>query len=120
MNIRQDSATCNGNASQELVELLVILDSKSNVTGSDTALFVVTCGIASQLENLGTEVLEDGGKVHGGTSTHAGGVLALAKVTADTTNGELQTGLGRRGRALFLATASFSFSCLLREMTASM
>jgi hypothetical protein len=105
VNVRQDTSRRNRDASQELVELLVILHGKSNLTWRDTGLLVVASVVASEL-------LENGGEVHRSTGTHAGGVLALTKVTSDTTDGKLQTGLGRRGRALLLATASFSFSCL--------
>ena len=112
VDVRQNTSRRNRDSSQELVELLVVLYGKSNVTRRDTGLLVVAGGVASELEDLSTEVLENGGEVHRGASSHAGGVLALTKVTSDTTDGKLQTGLGRRGRALLLATASFSFSCL--------
>ena len=115
MNVGQDTSRRNRDSSQELVKLLIILYGKSNVTRYDTGLLVVTGGIASELEDLSTEVLENGGEVHRGTGTHAGSVLALTKVTSDTTDGKLQTSLGRRRRALLLATASFSFSCLSLE-----
>ena len=80
------------------------------MTGHDASLLVVAGGIASKLQDLGAEVLEDGGEVDGGASTHAGGVLSLSEVTSDTSDGELKSGLGRRGGALLLAAASFSFS----------
>ena len=122
MDVWQDTSRRNGDSSQELVELLVILHGKSNVARYDAGLLVIAGGVASELEDLSAEVLKNGGEVHRGTSTHAGGVLALTKVTSDTTDGELQTGLGRRGRALLLPTASLSFSssCLSRETFALM
>ena len=110
MDVGKDTATSDGDATEQLVQLLVVLDGKSKVTGHDTSLLVVAGGIAGELQDLGAEVLEDGGKVDGGAGTHAGGVLSLAKVTADTTDGELKSSLGRRGGALLLAAASFSFS----------
>jgi hypothetical protein len=112
VDVRQHTSRRNRNSSQELVQLLVILYGKSNVTRHDTGLLVITGGVASELEDFSAQVLENGGEIHWGTGTHAGSVLALTKVTTDTTDGKLQTGLGRRGRALLLATASFSFSCL--------
>ena len=111
MNVGQDTSRSNRDSSQELVELLVVLHGKSNVTRCDTGLLVVTGGVASELENLGTEILENGGEVHRGTGTHAGGVLALTKVTPDTTDGKLKSSLGRGRSALFFSAASFSFSC---------
>jgi hypothetical protein len=65
------------------------------VTGDDTGLLVVTGGVSSQLEDLSSEVLEDGGQVDGGTSSDTLGVVSLAKKTVDTSDGEGETGLGR-------------------------
>jgi len=110
VDVGEDSTTSNGDATEQLVQLLIILDGKGEMTRHDTSLLVVAGGIASKLQDLGTEVLEDGSEVDGSTSTHAGGVLSLAEVTADTTDGELKSSLGRRGGALLLAAASFSFS----------
>ena len=110
MDVGKDTATSDGDATEQLVQLLVVLDGKSKVTGHDTSLLVVTGSIAGQLQDLGAEVLEDGGEVDGSAGTHAGSVLSLAEVTADTTDGELKSSLGRRGGALLLAAASFSFS----------
>ena len=110
VDVGEDTTGGNGDTSKKLVELLVVLDGKSNVTGDDTALLVVAGGVAGELENLGTEVLEDGGEVDGGTGTHASGVLALTEVTSDTTDGELKSGLGGRAGGLLLTTASLSFS----------
>ena len=120
MNVGKNSASSDSHVAEQLVQLLVVLHGKSDVARHDAALLVVTGGVASELENLGTEVLENGGEVHRGASSHAGGVLALTKVTSDTTDGELQTGLGRRGRALLLSTASFSFSCRIQGTSSFM
>jgi len=53
----------------KLVQLLVVPDGQLQVSGNDTRLLVVTGGVTSQLENLGREVLQDGGEVDGGTGT---------------------------------------------------
>lgn len=63
------------------------------MTRDDTGLLVVAGGVTSQLEDLGGQVLQDGGEVDGGTSTDSGGVVAVAEVTVDTTDGELETSL---------------------------
>ena len=110
MDVGEDTTGGDGDAAEELVELLVVLDGEGDVAGDDAALLVVAGGVAGELEDLGAEVLEDGGEVDGGTGTHAGGVLALTEVTADTADGELQTGLGGRAGGLLGATASLSFS----------
>ena len=112
MNVGKHSASSNGDIAQELVEFFIILDGQRNVTGNDTALFVVTSSVAGKLENLGTEVLEDSGEVDRSTSSHASSELALTKVTSDTTNRELKSSLGGRSALLFSA-AALSFSCWL-------
>jgi len=110
VDVGKDTSRSDGDASQQLVELLVILDSEGDVAGHDAGLLVVAGGVAGELEDLGAEVLEDGREVDGGAGAHAGGVLALAEVTADTADGELKSSLGGRGGALLLAAASLSFS----------
>jgi hypothetical protein len=110
VNVGKDTSSGNGHSSQELVEFLVILDGKGNVTWYDAALLVITGGIAGKFQNLSAEVFEDRSEVDGCASTHAGGILSLSQIPSNTTHGELQTRLGRRCRALLLAASSFSFS----------
>ncbi len=110
MDVGEDTSRRNGDATEQLIQLLVVLNSKGDVAGYDASLLVVVGDIASKLQDLGAEVLKDGGEVDGGAGAHAGGVLSLADVMSDTADGELKSSLGRRGVALFLATASFSFS----------
>jgi hypothetical protein len=109
VDVGKNTSRGNGDTSKQLVELLVVLDGKGQVTGHDAALLVVTGSVTGKLEDLGAEVLEDGGEVNGGTGSHTGGVLALTEVTSYTADGELQSGLGRRAGLLLLAAASFSF-----------
>ena len=110
MDVGKHTARRDGDAAEQLVQLLVVLDGKGDVTGHDASLLVVTGGISGKLQDLSAEVLEDGGEVDGGAGAHAGGVLSLAEEAADTTDGELKPGLGRRASRLLLAAASFSFS----------
>ena len=110
MDVGKNSTAGDGNTSEQLVQLLIVLDGKGDVTGDDTSLLVVTGGIASKLEDLSAEVLENSGEVNGGTGSHAGGVLSLTEKTANTADGELQSSLGRRAGGLLFAAASFSFS----------
>ena len=60
-----------------LVELLVVLDSECDVPRHDPALFVVAGRISCELEDLGCEVLENGGEVDTCTDTNAGSVSTL-------------------------------------------
>ena len=43
--------------------LLIVADGELQVTGDNTLLLVVAGGVASKLEDLGSEVLEDCSKV---------------------------------------------------------
>lgn len=58
------------------------------MAGNDTGLLVVTGGVASQLEDLGGEVLKNRGEINGSAGTNALSVVALAKKTVNTTDGE--------------------------------
>lgn len=95
VDVGQDTTLGDGNVTQQLVQLLIVADGKLQMSGDDTGLLVVAGGVASQLENLGSEVLEDSGEVDGGTGTDTLGVVALAEQTVDTADGESQTSLGR-------------------------
>ena len=110
MNVGKDATRRNGDAAEQLVQFFVVLDGQGNVAGHNAALLVVSRGVASQLQDLGAQVLQDGSEVDGGASSHARGVLALTEVTTDTTDGELQTRLGGGGGALLVAAATLSFS----------
>jgi hypothetical protein len=111
VNVGQDTSSSNGDATKELVEFFVVLHGKSNVTRHNTALLVVAGSVTSEFQDLGTKVLQDSRKVDRCAGSHTGGVLALTKVTADTTDGELKTSLGRSRGGLFLSASSLSFSC---------
>jgi hypothetical protein len=110
VDVGQDTSRGNGDSSQQAVQFLVILHSKSDVTGDNTRLLVVTGGVSGKLQDFGAKVLKHSRKVDGGSGSHTGGVLSLTKVSSDTTDGELQTGLGRCSGALLFAAASLSFS----------
>lgn len=97
VNVGQDTTLGDGNMTQKLVQLLIVPDGKLQMTGDDTGLLIVAGGVASQLENLSSEVLEDGSQIDGSTGTDTLGVVTLAEQTVDTTDGESETSLGRTG-----------------------
>ena len=111
MDVGEDTAGSDGYTAQELVEFLVVADGKLHVAGDDAALLVVTGGVPGELEDLGGQVLEDSGEVHGGTGADTGSVAALLEETCDTSDGELKPGLGTAGCPLLASTATFAFSC---------
>ena len=112
VDVGEHTTGSDGGSAEELVELLVVADSKLNVAGSDAALLVVAGCVSGELEDLSAEVLKDGGHVDGGTASNAGGVAALLQVAGHTADRELKSCLGRAGSALslLLAASSFSFS----------
>ena len=64
------------------------------MTGDDPGLLVVTGGVSCQLEDLSSQVLHDCSKVDWGTGSNTLGIVALAEMTVDTADWELQTGTG--------------------------
>jgi hypothetical protein len=94
MDVGEDTTLSNGDVTEKLVQFLVIADSKLKMTGDDTGLLVITGGIASQLEDFSSEILENSSEVDGSTGTDTLSVVSLAEKTMDTTNGESQASLG--------------------------
>ena len=108
LDVGQNSTLGDGDAGQEFVQLLVIADGELQVTGDDPRLLVVTGGVSCQLENLGGEVLHDGGQVDWGTGTDTLGIVSFPQEPVDTSNRELETGTGAPGLALSLGFSSFT------------
>ena len=95
MNVGEDTTLGDGDVAEKLVQLLIVADGELEVTGDDTGLLVVARGVASKLEDLSSQVLENSGEVDGSAGTDTLGVVALAEKTVDTTDREGETGLGR-------------------------
>lgn len=108
LDVGQNSSLGDGDAGQELVQLFVVADGQLQVTGDDTGLLVVTCGVAGQLENFSGQILHDGGQVDGSAGSDALGVVALAQETVDSSDGELESGTGRASLGLGFCFASFA------------
>lgn len=103
MNVGEDTTLGNGDVTQELVQFLIVANGQLQMTRDDTGLLVVTSGVASQLENLSSQVFENGGEIDGSTGTNTLGVVTLAQQTVDTADGEGETGLGRAAGGVSLA-----------------
>jgi hypothetical protein len=95
VNVGKDTTLGDGNVTQKLVQLLVVPNGELKMTGNNTRLLVITSGVASQLENFGSEILKHGSKVDGSTSTDTLSIVALPEETVDTTDREGETSLGR-------------------------
>ena len=77
---------------EKFVEFLVVSDGEEDVSGDDSGLLVVLSGVSSKLEDLSSEIFEDSGEVDGGTSTNSFGVVGVSEESADSSDGELETG----------------------------
>ena len=77
VDVGENTAGSDGDAAEELVELFVVAHGELDVPRDDAGLLVVAGGVARELEDLGAEVLEDGGEVDRGAGADAGGVALL-------------------------------------------
>ena len=93
VDVGEHTTRRDGDFPEQLVQLLVVAHSQLDVAGDDAGLLVVTGGVASQLEHLSSEVLEDSGQVHRGAGAHARRVLSPLEVAADTRHRELEPSL---------------------------
>ena len=98
MDVGKDTALGDGDVSKELVQLLIVADGELEMARDDTGLLVVSSSVASEFENFGRKVLEDGSEVDRSAGTNTLGIVALAQQTVNTTDGERQTSLGRTAK----------------------
>ena len=94
MDVGEDTSSSDGGGVHQSVELLVVADGELDVAGDDSGLLVVLGGVSGELENLSCEVFEDGGEVHGGTSTDALSVAASLQEAGNSADWELESSLG--------------------------
>lgn len=100
MNIWQNTTLCNGDVSKKLVQLLVVSNGELQMSWNDTGLLVVSCCVASQLKDFGSQVLENGSQVHRCTSTDSLSVVALSEKSVNSTDWESETSLRRSSTAV--------------------
>src|SRR5689334_5560183 len=100
MDVGQHTAAGDGYTSEQLVQLLIVAHSQLDVTGSDARTLVIACSIASQLQNLGSQVLQHCTQVHGGTATDASTIATLTEEAGYTAYRELQTSACAAGLGL--------------------
>ncbi|KAJ8023361.1 histone H3, embryonic [Holothuria leucospilota] len=92
LDVGQDTSLCDGDAAEKFVQFLVVADGQLEMTGDDPGLLVVTGGVASQLEDFCSQVLQHCGQVHWGACSDPLCVVSLAEESVDTTYGELKSG----------------------------
>ena len=90
MDVRDYTSTCDG-ALDEGVELLISTDGQLKVARGDTLNLQILASIPSQLQNLSSQVLQDGSRVDGCSGTNTTICLSpLLKLAVDTANRELK------------------------------
>ena len=108
--VGEDASLSDGHSLEQLVQLLVVADGELEVAGVDPLFLVVAGSVAGQLQDLGREVLHDGGEIDWCPRSHSLGVVSLAEEAMYATDGELETGSGRAALGLGSGLASFSSS----------
>jgi hypothetical protein len=89
VDVRDDTAAGDRRL-DERVELLVTADRELQMPRRNALHLEVLGGVARKLKNLRGQVLQDGGRVHGGGRANAAlGGRARLKVAVDTANREL-------------------------------
>jgi len=106
VDVGQHAARRDGDAAEELVELVVVADGQDQVTRRDALLFVVAARVARELEHLGRHVLYDGGQVDRTAGAVALGEAHVPEGAADAGHREGEAGLGRLGHRLLLGLAA--------------
>ena len=107
LDVGQHSSLGDGHTRQKFVQLFVVTDGQLEMARVDSGLLVVTGSVSGQLENLSSEVFENGSEVDGGSSSDTLGIVTLAEHTVKTTDGELKTGT-RRARLGLSTRLGFS------------
>lgn len=79
LDVGQDTSLRDGNAGQQLVELFVVANGQLQVSRDDPSFLVVPGRVSCQLEHFGSQVLEYGRQVDGGTGTYSLRVVALSQ-----------------------------------------
>jgi len=106
MNVRNDTAAGDGGLDQR-VQLLVSSNGQMQMARSDSLHLEILGGITSQLEHLGSQVLQNGGRVDSGGGSHApmaGG--ALLQEAVDAAHWELEASPSTSGDHLGLGLAA--------------
>ena len=113
MDVGEDASLRDGDSAEELVQLLVVADGELDVPWDYARPLVVLGGVAGELEQLGGQVLEDGGEVDRGSRTDTLGVSPHAEESRHAADGELQTcpGGSRRFSSLLAHLELGFFTC---------
>ena len=110
LDVGEDTTLGDGDAAEELAELFIVSDGELKMSGNDSRLLVVSGSVASELDDLSGQILEDGGHVDGSTGTDSVSPVASSKHSVDSADGELETSSGRSGLLVLGGGLLLSFS----------
>lgn len=89
MDVRDDTTTSDGSLDQS-VKLFVTSDGEEQVSWRDSLHLKVLGGVTGQLQDLGSEVFEDGSAVDGRSGTDSAvGTHSRFQESMDSSDGEL-------------------------------
>ena len=71
LDVGENTTLSDRDARQQLVQFLVVADGQLKVTWNDASLLVVTSSVASELENLGRQILHDCGQIDRRSGTNS-------------------------------------------------
>lgn len=117
----EDSSLCDRNVTQQLIELIILTDGQEDMAGLDVLLPVDFGGMARHLQQLGRQILQDGGSVHSGRDIDPPMIASLFQIAIDsahwkddTCSGGLRDGLvGALLRFFALACLFIHFNIIL-------
>ena len=110
LDVGKDTTLSDGDSREELVQFLVITDGELEMSWDDSGLLVVTGGVTSQLEDLSSEVLEDGSQVDRSTSPHSLSIVSFSEESVDSAHRELESGPAGTALCLSLRLTAFAAS----------
>ena len=110
LDVGEDTTLSDGDSREKLVQLLVISDGKLQMSWDNSGLLVITSSIASQLEDLSSEVLEDGSQVDRSTSPHSLSIVSFSEESVDSAHRELESSPAGTALCLSLRLTAFAAS----------
>ena len=110
LDVGEDTTLGNGDSGEKFVQLFVVTDGELKMSRDDPSLLVVAGSVASELEDLSSQVFHNGCEVDGSSGTNTFGIVAFTQKSVDPSDGELESGTAgpRLGLPLHLATLSTS------------
>jgi len=90
LDVGQDTTLSNGDTSQEIVQLLIVLNGQLQVTWNNSGPFVVWQHFLPT-QSFSSQVFHHSDRVNRGAGTNLLGIVALTKKSVDSFNWALQS-----------------------------